>query len=294
MHKYLRAIGFSNIETREQLNRLLLIAEDCYQSERTSGEKGCDFSERKKEFAPGIGLIVCGEYDDRNRYHRNYYFPYFEGMYEHQYEDVIVERHASKEAYSAVCDENSLGVTLIFYVQNAADYLYDKRCRAFQPGMKHPATVRISGLSVEGKVLLPVIKGSYTPQQKTEDVYQHNRMIQAAREGDEDAIESLTLEDMDTYSMIAQRIQKEDVFSIVSTYFMPYGVECDLYNIMGEILKVDKVENPVTEEEIYKLAVDSNGLVFEVCINKNDLMGQPEVGRRFKGICWLQGQVIFY
>ena len=51
-----------------------------------------------------------------------------------------------------------------------------------------------------------------------------NRLIQAARGGDEEAIESLTLEDMDTYTTISRRIQKMDVFSLVDTYFMPYGV----------------------------------------------------------------------
>ncbi len=41
-----------------------------------------------------------------------------------------------------------------------------------------------------------------------------NQLIEAARRGDEDAIESLTLEDMDTYTTISRRIQKEDVFSL--------------------------------------------------------------------------------
>lgn len=62
-----------------------------------------------------------------------------------------------------------------------------------------------------------------------------NQLIEAARRGDEDAIESLTLEDMDTYTTISRRIQKEDVFSLVDTYFMPYGVECDQYSVLGEI-----------------------------------------------------------
>ena len=31
----------------------------------------------------------------------------------------------------------------------------------------------------------------------------------------------LTMEDIDTYTMITRRIQKEDVFSIVDSYFMP-------------------------------------------------------------------------
>jgi hypothetical protein len=32
-------------------------------------------------------------------------------------------------------------------------------------------------------------------------------------------------------------------------------------------------------------------MIMEVCINKNKLMGEPEVGRRFKGNVWLQGFV---
>ena len=56
------------------------------------------------------------------------------------------------------------------------------------------------------------------------------------------AIESLTLEDMDTYTTISKKIQKEDVFSLVDTYFMPYGVECDQYSILGEITECRKVE----------------------------------------------------
>ena len=34
-----------------------------------------------------------------------------------------------------------------------------------------------------------------------------------------------------------------------------------------------------------------NDLNFQVCINKKDLMGEPAVGRRFKGSIWLQGYI---
>jgi len=40
--------------------------------------------------------------------------------------------------------------------------------------------------------------------------------------GDETAIESLTIEDIDTYSKISRRIRREDVFTIVDSCFMPY------------------------------------------------------------------------
>ena len=112
-----------------------------------------------------------------------------------------------------------------------------------------------------------------------------------AREGSEEAIESLTLEDMDTYSMLSKRIVREDVFSIVHSSFMPYGIESDQYSILAEIKEVEEIINPLTEEMIYAMEVECNGLEFRVVINKNDLLGEPAVGRRFKGSIWMQGTV---
>ena len=37
----------------------------------------------------------------------------------------------------------------------------------------------------------------------------------------------------------------------------------------------------------------SNELTFDVGINKIDLLGEPQVGRRFKGNIWLQGYINF-
>ena len=44
------------------------------------------------------------------------------------------------------------------------------------------------------------------------------------------------------YSQVSKRLANEDIFSIVDTYFMPYGIECDLYSIMGEILAVRRTK----------------------------------------------------
>ena len=91
--------------------------------------------------------------------------------------------------------------------------------------------------------------------------------------------------------MISQRIVTDDIFSIVDSYFMPYGIECDQYSIMGEILDFMTFKNIITGEEICQLTLDCNVMQFDVCINKNDLLGEPKIGRRFKGIIWLQGQL---
>ena len=51
-------------------------------------------------------------------------------------------------------------------------------------------------------------------------------------------MESLTMEDIDLYSSITRRIQNEDILSIVTTYFMPYGIESDQYSVLGDIIEL--------------------------------------------------------
>ena len=71
--------------------------------------------------------------------------------------------------------------------------------------------------------------------------------ISAARRGDETAIESLTLDDMDLYTTLSKKIRKQDVYSLVDSYFMPYGVECNHYSVLGEITETKKVKNRLTK-----------------------------------------------
>ena len=74
---------------------------------------------------------------------------------------------------------------------------------------------------------------------------------------------------------------------------MPYGVECDQYSILGEIEECKVVTNAITAEQVYIMTLNCNDLCFDVCINSEDLLGEPAVGRRFKGIIWLQGHINF-
>jgi len=74
---------------------------------------------------------------------------------------------------------------------------------------------------------------------------------------------------------------------------MPCGVECDQYSVIGEIKDIQKVKNIYTKEEMYILSLECNDLLFNVCINSQDLVGEPEIGRRFKGQIWLQGTLNF-
>ena len=108
-------------------------------------------------------------------------------------------------------------------------------------------------------------------------------LLEAAKHGDEDAIETLTIEDIDAYSMVSRRILHEDMYSIIETCFMPCGVECDQYSVIGNILDVEVKQNRITKEDVYCLKLDCNDVTFTVAINKKDLLGEPRVGRRLRG-----------
>ena len=60
-----------------------------------------------------------------------------------------------------------------------------------------------------------------------------------------------------------------------------------------EIIELKKSKEYRLGEDIYKFKVDCNDVLFTVCINSKDLLGQPEVGRRFKGQIWMQGILNF-
>ena len=66
---------------------------------------------------------------------------------------------------------------------------------------------------------------------------------------------------------------KEDVFSIVDTFFMPYGMECDQYQILGNIEYCQKVQNTVTDEYVYQMTLECNDMYFDICVNAKDLLG---------------------
>lgn len=288
MHSFLRSIGFSKIKNKKELNKLLRIIIDSPDAKTiTDREDNNMLAELRKNFGNYIGIAVRGEYREEE-FHTDYYYPYFFGDSISTKEKIDVEKHAEKESYAGVCDEIKIGVTLIFYLQNIIEYLNNKN-----KNRKEDETTTLSALSIYGRVILPIKKDKDQLRKNEKTLNNRNHLIAAARDGDEEAIESLTLEDIDTYSMLSRRIINEDILSIVDTYFMPYGIESDQYSIMGEIIEYKKIENKLTNEELYIIKLNSNDLIFDLCINKMDLVGEPDIGRRFKGTIWMQGKINF-
>ena len=92
-------------------------------------------------------------------------------------------------------------------------------------------------------------------------------------------------------STLNSRRQNEDLYSIVDTLFMPFGMATDMYSIIGKILDFSQEENSETGETIVILKIESSDIIFTIAIRKDDLQGEPLIGRRFKGNVWLNGRI---
>ncbi|MCI5741922.1 MAG: DUF3881 family protein [Lachnospiraceae bacterium] len=289
MHHFLNSVGFKNLKKQEDLDQLLQSIVSSPTSHMVAVDsEGNEYAEFVKEFGDSMGIMVRGRFMADDTFRIDYYVPYLRGEGVTSEEQIEIQKHSEKESYAGICDEVRLGVSLIFYLQNTAEYLNERNIFPITKGREN---VTLAGLSVNGKIILPVNKNEKQKKNIKKSTQNRNHLIAAAREGDEEAIESLTLEDMDTYSMLSRRIAYEDILTIVDTCFMPYGIESDQYSVIGEILDYRITKNEQSKEEVYIMKIDTNGLVYDICINKEDLLGELEIGRRFKGSIWMQGRI---
>ena len=289
MHTYLESIGFARVRKRSDVDRL--IHDTVYHHDEKAvfeSESGVVMAEFKKQYAPGMGIAVCGEVEKESNFHPEFYFPYFYGETVSTEQPVGFERHAGDESYAGACDDPRMGATIIFYLNNTAQL----RRAPDRDAEFVSRPVRLSALAKEGTILIP-LSPSLREEGGGSAQAERNRLLAQARGGDEKAIERLTMEELNSYDYLSRRMRSEDVFSIVESSLVPYGVECDQYSVLGTIFSCDRVRNVVTGEHIYRLGLEVCEIRLEVCINEDRVYGEPAVGRRFRGLIWLQGNVKF-
>ncbi len=309
MHSYLKSIGFSDLSGRDVRRLLRQVIKSPDSKKLFSQSGGIMHAEYRKMFSDCFGIAVCGEYTEEEGFEYDYYYPFLIPYHVSSVGRIDVEKHLSSYAMSGYCDDYKVGVTLIFYLQNRIDYIrdfgtawgtsghhgkqkgYGASLQAGQETSGGMSQVSLSALAGEGMVLLPLKKDNAQARRSIRLNNRRNRLIAQALDGNEEAIEKLAASDMELDTQVMERIAEEDVYTIVDTYFMPYGVECELYSVMGEIADVKNAINSLTNEEIYIINIVCNDLNIEVAINSRDILGEPECGRRFKGTIWLQGVV---
>lgn len=293
MHTYFRAIGFS--EPMKNLDRLNLLDDilnkptyRAYTSMSPDSEEM--LTELRMDLGDGYGIAILGVYDEDDEFDCMDMFPYMANGKISTTEEIDIEPRIDGCSFAGVVDDLKLGMTLIFRLRNVVDYI---KATEIYRNEKPVTSAALSALSVEGTILMPIMKTEQDIQVEESNYRARNDLMNRARSGNEDAIRDLTLKDMDAYSVLIGKVQTEDMYTLVDNYFMPTGVECDLYSILGEIVSCRLTKNPYTLEKVYVMTIDCNRMHFSLCINEKDLYGEPQVGRRFRGIVWMQGEIHF-
>lgn len=290
MHRFLRAVGFSNISSKQDMDKILGISMDKPSvSKQTLSKDGSKITELSHEFAHNTGITIRGEYDKLGFFHVDHYFPYCSSSLITMKTDVTINSRVDTNAYTGMCDDVRMAVSVIFYLQNSIDYIKHK----FVDNTPHRANLALSGLSLEGRIILGIDKSADSIQRLRHETRMKRQLIIQAKNGDQDAIDSLTLDEIDLSGRLGKRIMNEDLYSIVDSSIIPYGSESDNYMIIGTILNWSLTTNPYTHEDVFQLLINCNDIVLNIAINRKDLEGEPMIGRRFKGIIWMQGYVDF-
>ena len=293
MHKYFRAIGFSEPMKAHDAYNLIedVLDHATHRAYITDPEdEDCMMAELRLDYGNGYGICVVGVLDEQNNFSGESLFPYFVSESVSSLEQVSVEERIEGHIYAGVVDDLNVGTTLIFRLINSVEFLkYGAPQLAPIPG----TSVCLSGLCTAGTVMLPILKTDEEIEDTREKELARRNLMNMARSGDEDAMKNLSMQDMDMYAVIMDKLQEDDIYTIVDSTFMPTGVECDLYSILGEIQKCVRTTNPESGEGVWILTIMCGNLLFKLCINDRDLYGEPAPGRRFKGVVWIQGVVNF-
>lgn len=289
MHDYLQAIGFdqsmNHLEKKSLMKNIIEVPDEKIYFQKN--EDVC-IIQYNKNYGESFGISIVGEINRNGDYTLEYMYPYVNANNSFYYEDIYIEKFADRDAYAGICEDINPGVPLIFYVHNFLHYLNMSQYKEMFPEVNH---VSFAGLSLEGTVILNVEKDEFQIKKEEKINYHRSKLFEAAKEGDMQAIEILTIDDMDAYNIVSKRVKSEDVFTIVDSYCIPHGIETDKYSILGTIYGVKEIKNHRTGKIIYHLTVKCNNIELDLCINRDNLLGEPLIGRRFKGIVWMQGVV---
>ena len=126
MHKYFRAIGFSEpMKARDTYN---LIDDVLEKAEHRSyitdpSDEDAMLAELRVDYGNGYGVCAVGVFDEDNDFSGEALFPYFISESVSSIEQVSVEERIEGHTYAGVVDDLSVGTTLIFRLINSVEFL---------------------------------------------------------------------------------------------------------------------------------------------------------------------------
>ena len=288
MHKYFKSAGFSKYNKRSEVNEMLdkLQDENSKNIHISRNKDGELLWELYAKVSENIGVCISGYIDEKKaEFIRERYFPYLHPQIISSKVNCNVYKFIDYDQYSVLLDDSRLGISLIYRLINNIECI----SREYKNLSLKVTSSYISAWADEAKILLPTFKTFEQSKQDKEALINRDMLIEAAKDGDEFAIESLSEEDFLLYEMATNRLIYEDIYSIVESCIVPQGVECDVYSIVGDITDFSLEENVYTKEGIYIFNIDCKDIELQLAIPKVKLEGEAKIGRRIKAKIWMQG-----
>jgi len=286
---YISALGFSSYNTKEKAEKLVTDIIEAPNTRYISNYKTDEIKvEYYKEYGNEFGLIVRGALSSTEELTVYSLIPYAIGSHITDTHEIDVVKGDKKDIYNAYCEESKSGTPVSFFLQNVIDYLeIEDQEDVYIEG------VRLVAFSVEGTVILPIDKDETDVLLEEEEDVFREELLEKARNGDEEAMQILEEEALESSEILQERLKDEDLLSILEGFFVPMGDHDDIYSLLGTIVDVTQTTNKMTNEKIFILSIKCMNLILDVYINDKDIVGVPSVGMRFKGTSWVHGLIEF-
>ncbi len=241
----------------------------------------------EKDVNGHAGIAVIGEIGESGGLVPEYYFPYLSSTHISSTAALSYEKTAARDGFSGMCEDDRLGLALIFDVKNVPDVVRDQQDLLL--GSASFRRVMLSMLLREATVVLPIRDRKKAPANSRRAF--EKRLSEAEEQGDLESVGQLAREEMLRYGRAIQRIRDTDILTVVESFFMPHGMESYSYYFLGEIISSALIQNEITKERFYRMILSVNGVEFTAAINENDLQGVPASGLRLKGRGMLTGEL---
>ncbi|MBR4314522.1 MAG: DUF3881 family protein [Lachnospiraceae bacterium] len=157
MHKYLRAVGFSEFVRKSQVDDFFkenLKDENLISTYITQDMRLC--GQYNLPVCNGAGISVIGEQEKDQLALIDFYYPYLKGYDYTLIQECTIEKHSDKESYAGIIDDYRLGIALIFYLTNGN--VYNSLIKKHKISDIKIDKIYLSALSVSGRIILPIDK----------------------------------------------------------------------------------------------------------------------------------------
>jgi len=291
MRNYLSAIGFKGVWSAPEAKLWSLLSSTSKAPSSDHKYTLPDTGEIRRvtcrELDGAMGLAQGG-YITRDRFRRVYYFPYLIGTTPIRPEKCEIFPRHDGLSLLGVWDYPAFGCTAVFQVVNTWSFL---QRLPLSGRVLQPRAIRLSALAAGGMVLIPM--------DKTEDERKFQKRYLDTMRHDEEAwargdfaASNRVLRQNDISGRASMHMMgRDDVYTIVDTFFLPDGFESDTYQILGDITAARRVMNDISGEQVWILDVSVCNTILSVAVNVSDLRGEPAINRRFRGNVWLQGYI---